>query len=156
VTVTRVLNDVVGVCPERTTLPDDIDPADRSTRSATTRTDLALERTRMAAERTLMAWVRTSLAMISFGFTLGKVGDALGSAKVNLLFGRTTDIVGVAYYLVILGTLALILAAVQNRVEVTGLFRQGLTRRPSLAFFIAILLSLLGMFVFMDLVTRFR
>jgi putative membrane protein len=94
--------------------------------------------------------------MISFGFTLGKVGDALGSAKVNLLFGRTTDIVGVAYYLVILGTLALILAAVQNRVEVTGLFRQGLTRRPSLAFFIAILLSLLGMFVFTDLVTRFR
>ncbi|WP_410961755.1 DUF202 domain-containing protein, partial [Salmonella sp. SAL4457] len=68
----------------------------------------------MAAERTLMAWVRTSLAMISFGFTLGKLGDALDSAEVNLLFGRATDIIGVAYYLVIIGTLALVLAAIQN------------------------------------------
>jgi putative membrane protein len=117
---------------------------------------MALERSRMAAERTLMAWVRTSLAMISFGFTLGKLEDALASTRVELLFGRATDIVGVAYYLVILGTLALILAAVQNRVEVTVLRRLGLTRRFSLAFFVAILLSLLGIFVFTDLVTRFR
>jgi putative membrane protein len=136
--------------------PPDNDPADRSTRLAITRTDLALERSLMAAERTLMAWVRTSLAMISFGFTLGKLGDGLGAAEVGLLFGRTTDIVGVAYYLVILGTVALILAAVQNRVEVTVLRRLGLTRRFSLAFFVAILLSLLGIFVFTDLVTRFR
>ncbi len=109
----------------------------------------------MAAERTLMAWIRTALAMISFGFTMGKLGDALGSAKVNLMFGRTTDIIGVAYYLVILGTLSLILATVQDRVEVAGLVRQGLTRRPSLAFCIAIPLSLLGVFAFTDLVTRF-
>jgi uncharacterized membrane protein YidH (DUF202 family) len=60
-----------------------------------------------------MAWIRTSLAMISFGFTIGKLGDALASAKVNLMFGRTTDIAGVASYLVVIGTLALILALVQ-------------------------------------------
>ena len=70
------------------------------------------------------------------------------------MFGRTTDIVGVAYYLVILGTLALILAAVQYRIEVARLRPQGLKRRPSLAFVIAVLLSLLGMFVFTDLVTQ--
>jgi len=139
----------------RTTQPG-VDPADRSTRLATTRTDLAVDRSLMAAERTLMAWVRTSLAMISFGFTLGKLGDALGSAKVDLLFGRTTDIVGVAYYLVILGTLALIVAAVQNRIEVRGLCRHGSRRRPSLAFVISVLISLLGIFVFTDLVTQFR
>ena len=110
----------------------------------------------MAAERTLMAWIRTSLAMISFGFTLGKLADALSSARVNLFPGRTTEIIGVAYYLVILGTLALVLATIQNRVEVAGLFLQGLARRPSLAFVIAILLSLLGLFVFTDLVTQFR
>jgi inner membrane protein YidH len=153
--MTRVLRDVVGFSAGRTT-PPDLDPADRSTRLAITRTDLALERTLMASERTLMAWVRTSLAMISFGFTLGKLGDALGSATVNLLPGHATDIIGVAYYLVILGTIALVLAAVQNRVEVAGLFRQGLARRPSLAFLMAILLSLLGMFVFTDLVTQLR
>jgi putative membrane protein len=154
VTLTQILKDG-GVSPGKATQPD-IDPANPSTRLAIARTDLALERSVMATERTLMAWVRTSLAMISFGFTLGKLGDALGSAKVDLWFGRTTDIVGVAYYLVILGTLALILAAVQNRIEVRALCRRGSTRRPSLAFVIAVLLSLLGIFVFTDLVTQFR
>jgi putative membrane protein len=110
----------------------------------------------MASERTLMAWVRTSLALISFGFTLGKLGDVLKSAKVTLWRERTTDITGVAYYLVVLGTVALVLATVQNRVEVSALTRQGLARRPSLAFVIAILMSLLGLFVFTDLVTQFR
>jgi inner membrane protein YidH len=141
--------------PVRTIRPE-IDQTDRSTQLATTRTGLAFERSAMAAERTLMAWIRTSLALISFGFTLGKLGDVLGSAKVSLFLGRTTDIVGVAYYLVIIGTLALILAAVQNRVEVTAISRPGLKRRPSLAFFVAVLVSLLGIFVFTDLVTQFR
>ena len=63
---------------------------------------------------------------------------------------------GVAYYLVVLGTVALVLAAVQNRAEVAALSRQGLPRRPSLAFVIAILMSLLGLFVFTDLVTQLR
>jgi putative membrane protein len=116
--------------------------------------DLARTRTLMAAERTLMAWIRTALAMISFGFTLGKLGDALSSARVTL-FGRTTGIAGVSYYLVCLGTLALVLASVQYRVEVARLVPEGVKRRPSVAFAIAVLLSLLGVFVFMDLVTRF-
>jgi putative membrane protein len=153
VTRTDVLREVAGLSHGRTAQRD-VDPGDRSTRLANTRTDLARERSLMAAERTLMAWVRTSLAMISFGFTLGKVGSALDSSKVNLLFGRTTDIVGVAYYLVSVGTLALILAAVQNRMEVTALLRPGMTRRPSLAFVMAIVLGLLGLFVFTDLVTQ--
>ena len=144
---------MVGIGSGRLT-QHDIETGDRSTRLAVTRTDLALERSVMAAERTLMAWIRTSLAMISFGFTLGKLGDALDSAKVNVMFGRTTDIVGVAYYLVILGTLSLIIAAVQYRVEVAGFVRQGLQGRFSLAFCIAVLLSLLGIFVFTDLVLR--
>jgi len=62
----------------------------------------------------------------------------------------------VAYYLIVIGTVALVLAAVQNRVEVSALTRQGLARRPSLAFVIAILMSLLGLFVFTDLVTQFQ
>jgi putative membrane protein len=116
--------------------------------------DLALTRTIMAADRTLMAWIRTSLAMISFGFTLGKIGDALSSSEVHL-FGRTTGIASVAYCLVSIGTVALVLAAVQYRIEVARLVPQGVKRRPSVAFVIAVLLSLLGIFVFTDLVTRF-
>jgi putative membrane protein len=128
---------------------------DRPTQLAVTRTDLALDRSAMATERTLMAWIRTALTMISFGFTLGKLTDALGSVKVSLLLGRTTDISSVAYFLVVLGTLSLIFAIVQNRIESASLVQQGLTRAPRLAFFVAILLSMLGIFVFTDLVTRF-
>ena len=124
------------------------------THLAGTRTNLALTRSAMAAERTLMAWIRTCLAMISFGFTIGKLEDILASAKVNVGFGRTADISGVAYFLVSLGTLALILAAVQYRFEVAALTPYGFKRRPSLALVIAVLLSLLGVFAFTDLVTR--
>src|SRR5205823_5988282 len=92
---------------------DDLNPASD--------TNLATQRTAMAAERTLMAWIRTALAMISFGFTIGKLGDALSSAKLNL-FGRTTDIVGLAYFLVVVGTVALVLAVIQNRIEMAQLF----------------------------------
>ena len=127
--------------------PDGTDLAGR-------RTDLALDRSAMAAERTLMAWIRTALSMISFGFTLGKLGDALGSAKVEMLLGRATDVSGVAYYLVILGTVSMILALVQYRLESATLVRQGLAHRRELAFYVAVLLSLLGIFVFTDLVGR--
>jgi putative membrane protein len=116
--------------------------------------DLATRRTAMAAERTLMAWIRTALAMISFGFTIGKLGDALSSAQINLL-GRTTDIAGLAYFLVVIGTIALILATVEYRISMANLLPPGVKRRPSVAFVIAILLSLLGVFAFADLVTRF-
>ena len=124
------------------------------TRLAGTRTNLALTRSAMAAERTLMAWIRTCLAMISFGFTIEKLENVLASAKVNVAFGRTADISGVAYFLVCLGTLALILAAVQYRFEVAAFTPPGLKRRPSLALVIAVLLSLFGVFAFTDLVSQ--
>jgi putative membrane protein len=117
-------------------------------------TDLAAQRTAMAAERTLMAWIRTSMAMISFGFTIGKLGDALSSAKVTL-FGRATDIIGMAYFLVVVGTVALVVAVIQYRIDLKRLAAQGVKGRFSLTFFVAILLSLLGLYVFADLVTRF-
>jgi putative membrane protein len=154
-TLTRVLKDIVGIDLEATTRSDTV-AVDRSTQLAIERTDLALERSLLAAERTLMAWIRTSLAWISFGFTLGKLGDAVRSVETKLLFGRTTDILGVAYFLVITGTMALILAAAQYRIEVAELCRRGLKGRPSLAFLMAVLLSLLGIVVFADLVNQFQ
>jgi len=128
------------------------EPADAATRLAERRTDLALERSYLASERTLMAWIRTSLAMISFGFTIGKVGEALGSESVPPFFGRTAGIRSVAYFLVVLGTVALIAAVAQNRAQAVKLFEMGLTPQVSLAFFIALLLGLMGLFAFAALV----
>jgi putative membrane protein len=139
-----MLRNLVGIDTGRTP-PPDVD----------TGTNLALERTAMATERTLMAWIRTALSMISFGFTIGKLGEALASAKVTLMFGRESDTKRVGYFLVVLGTSSLIMALVQNRIEVAGLERQGLKRRPILAFLVGVLLSLLGILAFTDLVTQF-
>lgn len=150
--IVHVLKEVLGFGAPKP--PPAGAPKDRSTELATERTNLALERNYMAAERTLMAWVRTALSLISFGFTIGKLGQALGSVDVRLAFGRTGGIEGVAYFLVTLGTLSLLVGAVQNRVSVVQLFRMGLRRRPSLAFLTAVLLSFGGSFAFTSLVIK--
>jgi putative membrane protein len=137
-----MLKDLFGIGTGSTT-PPDVDASK----------DLALERTAMAAERTLLAWIRTALAMISFGFTIGKLGQALATIKVHVL-GSERDLDDVAYYLVVIGTLSLIVAMIQNQIEVAALVRHGLKRRHRLAFVVALLLSLLGMIAFTDLVTQ--
>ena len=120
---------------------------DRSTRLAYERTNLGLERTYMAAERTLQAWIRTTLAMISFGFTLGKLSEVLHDVEVQGLFlTRTVSITSIAYFLVLLGTAALLAAVVQHWSAVRGLRVRGLRRRVSIAFVVAILLIALGAF----------
>jgi len=70
------------------------------------------------------------------------------------LFGHDTDILGVAFFLVIVGTLALILAAIQYQRDMR-LVRSRSSGLPPVTFVVAILLSGLGLFVFTDLVRRF-
>ena len=78
-------------------------------------TDLALERTALAAERTLQAWVRTALSMISFGFTIGKLGQAIEEVQLRgILHSGTVSLETLAFFLVTIGTLALLVATVQN------------------------------------------
>ena len=91
--------------------------------------------------------------MISFGFTLGKIGQALESVKVKGLLGeRTMSIDSVAYFLVALGTLALAAASVQYARRVHALRGEGLHRQVGLAFIVAAVLCLVGGFVFTALV----
>lgn len=127
---------------------------DQSTRLAEERTNLALERNYMAAERTLMGWIRTTLAMISFGFTLGKLGQALRSVEVKMVVGgtRTVSVESLAYFLVILGTLALLAAAVQHRLRMQDLYARGLRRQISITFVVAVMLTVVGGFAFTALV----
>ncbi len=128
--------------------------ADVSTRLAYRRTDLALDRTYLAAERSLMAWIRTTLAMISFGFTLGKLGQALHSVEVKGVLGgaRTLSVDSIAYFLVILGTLALLGATLQHWLRMHELYTMGLPTQVSITFGVAVLLTLVGGFALTSLV----
>src|SRR5512139_1291442 len=108
---------------------------DEGTRLAHERTDLAVERSYMAAERTLMAWIRTSLSMISFGFTIGKIGQTVAAVEVKgwLRGERMLGVESVAYFLVILGTLALAAAILQYTSNVGEFVAMGLRRRISIS-----------------------
>ena len=123
-------------------------PSDRST-------ILAMDRTYWAAERTLMGWIRTALSMISFGFTLGKIGQTLQNIEVKGFRGvREIGIGGVAYVLVVLGTVSLLAAAVQYSRSVYELQLHGLRVRPSIAFVVALVLSVMGILAFGSLVSE--
>ena len=109
-------------------------------------TDLAMERNYLAAERTLMAWIRTALSMISFGFTIGKLGQVLKEVEFKGLLGntRTMSIDRIAHFLVVLGTVALLGAAIQHWYRVRELRVLGLKRKFSIGFIVALLLVAIG------------
>ena len=117
-------------------------------------TDLALDRTYLADERTLMAWIRTSLSMISFGFTIGKLGQVLHDVEFKGLLGntRTVGVKNIAYFLVVLGTAALLAAALQHWRRVRELRAMGLGHPFSITFIVALLLAAVGAFAFTSLV----
>ena len=129
-------------------------PGDVGTRLAHERTNYALARTYLAADRTLMAWIRTALSMISFGFTIGKLGQVLHEVNVKGVIGRTRtlSIENIAYFLVVLGTLALLLATIQHWHRMRELRAMGLRREFSLSFIVAILLTGVGGFALSALV----
>jgi putative membrane protein len=126
-------------------------------RSVDENTRLAVERSYLAADRTLMAWIRTALSMISFGFTIGKLGQTVEEVQVEgLVFKgvRMVSIEGVAYLLVVLGTLALFGAVLQYLANTAEYAVMGLRRRVSLSFVVALVLVVLGGFAFTALVLR--
>jgi putative membrane protein len=131
-------------------------PQDTGTRLAHERTDLAMDRNYMASERTLMAWVRTSLSMISFGFTIGKLGKVLENIQFRGPLGniRTVSIESLAYYLVILGTVALLGATIQHWRRVRELRAMGLPYRFSITIVVALSLAALGGFALTSLVLQ--
>jgi len=130
---------------------------DVGTQLAHERTDLALDRSFLAVERTLMAWIRTALSMISFGFTIGKLGQTVTEFEVKGLVFRGTRMVSIesaAYFLVILGTTALLGAIVQYVVSLGEYATMGLRRRVNLSLIVGLVLVLLGGFAFTSLVMR--
>ena len=128
---------------------------DVSTQLAQTRTTLAVERSFLAFERTLMAWLRTSLSMISFGFTLAKFFEYMVNQRGEALIGRwgaTWSPRAVGLSMVLIGTGSLLLAVVQHRRRVKALQHEGLVAQWNLAYWVAILVAVLGAFALASLV----
>jgi len=116
-------------------------------------TQLAMDRTWLAHERTLMAWVRTSTSMISFGFTIYKFSQfeqgRNAPANRGLLTPRDFALIIVA-----IGLLALLIATVQNRIEVAELRKHLGSGKRSLAVLVAALVSIFGLLVLIATVVR--
>jgi putative membrane protein len=102
-----------------------------------------------------MAWIRTALSMISFGFTLGKIGEAMQDPHVEGLLGRKTfSILNIAYVLVVMGTVSLACALIQYWMRVRGLYAFGLPRQFSITSAVAAFLVVMGVFAFSALILR--
>ena len=119
------------------------------------RTDLAVERTVMGAGRTLMAWIRTALSMISFGFTIYKFMQAAvqGSGNgVMLAMGPRR----LGLFLIALGVTSVILGSVEYFHAIKRLNRMSAaTYKPvNFAFVVGILIGLLGLFLFITILTH--
>ena len=122
-----------------------------------TNTELAKERNRAAAERTLMAWIRTCLSLIGFGFGVDRIITAL---QKSVVYGYIDDplhltrILGLSF--IGIGTIAIVLAAIEHRQELHHIKQENYRykSRSSLAFFVAISISIIGLFAFVGIVIK--
>ena len=122
-----------------------------------TNTELAKERNRAAAERTLMAWIRTCLSLISFGFGVDRIITALQKSLVPDYFDDPlylTRIIGLSF--IGIGTVAIILAAIEHKRELHHIKQKNYRykSRSSLAFMVAISISITGLFAFIGILIK--
>ena len=115
------------------------------------KTDLAATRTTLAAERTLMAWIRTALSMIGFGFTIFKFLAGLHEAG-SIRLRRPEGPRNIGLFLAALGPGSL-LAGVVQYVQTLRQVR-GPAPRLGTAFYVACAVVVLGLVVFIGLITR--
>lgn len=126
---------------------------DRSTELAEQRTDLALQRTIVAEDRTLMAWIRTSISMIGFGFSIYKFFQYLRESEHIVLKTRPHAARNLGLALVALGTLTLIVAAIQHRGFLNRIGAREGKYLWSLSFIVAVLMILVGVMAFVSILT---
>ena len=116
------------------------------------RTDLAAKRNVMAADRTLMAWVRTGLSMISFGFTIYKVLQAFQASGSILPHEHTPQRIGL--FLTGLGTVSLVMGTIEYWQSLREMKDDYDVRIWRPAFIMAVLMSLLGLFLFVSIFSK--
>ena len=118
-----------------------------------THTELAVDRTVKAADRSLMAWIRTGLSLISFGFTIYKF---LEYSKEQLVangktLSKVADPILVGLMLIGMGILSLVFGIIENYYTITELQDSFSIKRKQYALFMAVLISLFGIFIFLGI-----
>jgi putative membrane protein len=116
------------------------------------RTDMAMSRTLMAADRSLMAWVRTSLSLYSFGFTIYKILVAFEQSGGQLPRGHTPRNIGL--FLTALGTVAMLMGTTEYCLALKELRRARHFRRIQPSLLMALLMSAMGVFLFLSIMTK--
>jgi putative membrane protein len=106
----------------------------------------------MAADRSLMAWVRTALSMISFGFTIYKILQGFQDAGVHLSHPETPRRVGL--FLTAMGTISMVMGTIEYWRTIVALHEIQRYRvwRPS--FVMALIMAIVGSFVFISIIIR--
>ena len=119
------------------------------------RTNMAAERTIMAANRTLMAWIRTSLSYTSFGFTIYKFLEAATQGKsMGLLHANGPRRLGLM--LIGLGTGSALVGTIDYYHAIKGVHALSgqRTRLLNFSFLSGCLVGLLGLFLFITILTH--
>lgn len=119
---------------------------------AEVRTDLAVSRNLMAADRTLMAWIRTSLSLLSFGFTIYKILQGFEEAGGKLHAEQSPRNIGL--FLTGLGTFAMVIGTIEywQTLKELRLLQHLRLARPTLV--MALVMSVLGVFMFVSIITK--
>lgn len=115
-------------------------------------TQLAAERNRLALERTLMAWTRTSTSLIAFGFTIYQIFRYLSQNERLRDPYVSPQVFGVV--MILIGLVALILAWIQHRQELTVLRADFGPMRYSIAAIVAAMIVGLGVIALLGVTLR--
>ena len=115
---------------------------------------LAVQRTIQSEGRSLLAWVRTSLSLIGFGFTLFKFLQYLYQEGARELMRPQTPR-NIGLFLIITGTIPLLLAIIQYLRQIKQLGKRGnLLLDPN--FLAAGVVFLFGFMLTLSVVLRIR
>lgn len=105
------------------------------------KTFLAVERTRVAYDRTMMAWIRTAISLLTFGFGIYKffeIGTGRTQAAAHRIGPREFGLAMVS-----IGLISLMIAAFDNRRNISQLEAFAHIKHRSKATLLAVLIGFL-------------
>ena len=107
-----------------------------------TATFLAVERTRVAYDRTMMAWIRTAISLLTFGFGIYKFFE-IGTGRERAIAHPWVGPREFGLVMVSIGLISLLIAAFDNKRNISRLEAYGRVIHKSKATLLAVLIGFL-------------